>query len=86
MSSDSSDSRLRTGAKRVGGAVPADAEPYRFIVVLIVLLGWMVITVGIAFGAAEATQNYQMLTLVIAVLVSRIWGTAVSKLAARQQQ
>ena len=59
------------------GAPEADARPPPSVVQLVMLAAilsvWAIITVGIAFDAAEVTSMYQYLTLFVAVLVSRYW-------------
>lgn len=50
------------------------AATVRLVTLLAVVAVWAVITVGIAFRAAELTRSYQYLTLVVAALVSRYWG------------
>jgi len=42
--------------------------------VWILLTGWTIVMIGIAYGVAEPTTEYSMITALIWALVGRIWG------------
>lgn len=52
----------------------ADNSLKRIGFVWMLLAVWGSITVGIAYGAAEATPVYSMLTALVWALVGRMWG------------
>lgn len=45
----------------------------------LIVTGWIVITAGIAFGYADPVENYQYLTLLVAIICARLLGPLVLK-------
>lgn len=49
-------------------------------VAVLVVSCWIVITVGIAFGYARATEPYQYLTVLVGLICTQLWGPTTHRL------
>lgn len=56
-----------------------DNSDFEKVLTWVLLMVWGVITVGIAFGYADATNVYTTLTGVVWLLVGRTWGVESAK-------
>lgn len=74
----------RTGRFNGGGIMTEESMAHgddsilatvgKLAVLIAVLFVWAVITVGIAFEKADATEHYMYLSLLVLLLFRRVWG------------
>lgn len=55
-----------------------EMSPFKTYIAALVISGWLIITVGIAFEIAMQPEEYGFLTLVVALILGKLLNTNIS--------